>query len=1717
MGLLGWTWKVMVLLGCQEERKRYQECRDKKGIWKEGQEQATRRRSGHRQGQETRFVPWIRRYALVLFTAYLVDGGHGRPSDLAKSLLRIGQLQPATEATRRIQRPDESGWQTHGRIGQGQTVSTAKDPELETQGTAEAREIATSLKEEEVSNVGIPRTVEKTVAPRDAKVSKGNGRDRAKHQGHAGTMSQTRGWRRDRDGDPTLCGYGRRPGHAFGIDEFLIRRCSKDCTTAAGEERDSVYSDAVEDTSGPHDESSIGAMVEQPFRGEHGRCRHEPRIAFKLITDRSERKQKTENSFRVRGARDNRLPQERGSPRGRDGLKRMRWQQGKTIWLVVKLLYNKSLVDCRHTPENSNIRPMLFGCSGSLEGLDGLTMTWRCHPIKTIYVQGRTSTYKDWYATRVEGCTSLTVGHIFWRVIIVEGCTSSSYIHHLSDKQATLDSSFYGYRPQQNTTDAEYTPPDYIDRMIWILRLMMVLNKISVVVITLTQSILTIGRRLCFLQFDKGKNSTIHEMLFQYVRVFFWMCCTFVYIWSTTRRRGKSIKTVQKRRYSVLNRSHTSKIKGLQIFLAVMVFNSHVVHAIHQIGVSQHHGAEHIHHGYYDKWRQEDEVRSCGHSINSSGSDTNMYSASLPMIRPAHSKDHRLFEGSIVQGSPLDTATYDLPNTIGEALTHPRTLRMLNSWNDLQMLLTARGQADEEITHYHTYGLRGNDRGVRTTQIRARQSGDLIGAIQTLWHDEILDRSFQIHIINPQPVDIPFQSVALLVEIYDMTVDVDFMAPILMECIQIHKEGPDTDHVIRTDYAPRRSTAEDFYDLGRVARLCPPSGNMQCQVETATDVSFEREDRMTILSGFYVVIQVTPGEWYEYSCDSCFHGMGAFAREAYIMITDPIDPYVYVRTFAAFAGATRAEQRGFLLHRRFFHDVETVWNMVAATWSDRCNEDDLRVIYSPTPPQVEATQEVTLMAIDRTELGCFPVAVTFFGTQDEPTSWSDNIGTFIVEVPPNVHARTLLHQLYAGLQLDDARIWCEDNFYDGEDSLPVEPGSHVLVYVDLHDGTEEEPESSIATEDPIIDEDNSNGCASRIHVWFIMLLGVFCAGEHHDVLTMGILLSQLSCLDQCMCVDGKHLDRVSTPANSSLTRHHRLPDEPIPGGQTIRMCPMPQTPIEAWEQRPPRTGVMDYDGLRVMLSEERIAIHQPAILDTYGLQEHSVGYRRVTIADLQQRTMALAIAAAWNDYSFQFSLIARVVRPQPRPLTQPQPILILIIQILDPFIQVAENAVPVLIDQVTSVDMDDARQAMTTRVAEYVPTPTHGQDIAALVRMGRSCQPKGLRQCHISWRGNRYDMQTPISPRASEYIVLTAGPLGLHFRGADNYFYRARRFALDGQRLMSQLLNVEVVDLEVHAVSHDNEPLGARVLQLRMGDLIQPQETWRRATELWRDKGAGDASKLYHVDSQPSFSQQPPADILHVILVVTPHETLIPTLFGLTLVAETTDVTNAYCARLCSSPSWDTQLLRDSRFDRLARTLDASFAIYSGYHQVGHDHQVGLMMGIFLHVQIHHRSRSQILHNLLDLLDEHGQSMSSEGMSVESVDDDPSREASDTGPTSSASKHANAQGRWSAIWTIMTFGFASRGSGHLEMVIRLLIPFVVIISQPGDHNMALDFTPRPHHSTFYTTTTLSHQLCPADHGLPHVRARRFAGDWTHYDWLELRQPGSGNPHSPTCR
>ena len=373
-----------------------------------------------------------------------------------------------------------------------------------------------------------------------------------------------------------------------------------------------------------------------------------------------------------------------------------------------------------------------------------------------------------------------------------------------------------------------------------------------------------------------------------------------------------------------------------------------------------------------------------------------------------------------------------------------------------------------------------------------------------------------------------------------------------------------------------------------------------------------------------------------------------------------------------------------------------------------------------------------------------------------------------------------------------------------------------------------------------------------------------------------------------------------------------------------------------------------------------------------------MGHRRVVIQDLQQRSIVAGISQAWQDYAQQHDIMIRVVWPQPAPLVPPQPVLTVIVQILDPFRHIAPN---VLLEQRTNAGWDDSPQVMTTRAAEYLLAQTNGHEVLRLLRMQNSCQPRGLRRCRIQWRGHYHSPDDLLQPRAGDYIISLADSLDIHFRNSESYFHHARRFALDGQRIMSQVCNVRTIEIDVHAIGTRNFPLGARVLTITMDWLIRPRDIWSQAVALWADRDANENSKLYHVDQQPSLTQSNPQDVLHLLLVIAPASDVVPVLFGLTLVSSVTEELVAFCPSLCETPTDDQSLLRHSTYHRLVRALSGTFAIYSGYNQIGHSGNVDIPPGTMLTVQVTHRSRHQILHLLLDRLDAADSSTDSEEMS----------------------------------------------------------------------------------------------------------------------------------------
>ena len=858
--------------------------------------------------------------------------------------------------------------------------------------------------------------------------------------------------------------------------------------------------------------------------------------------------------------------------------------------------------------------------------------------------------------------------------------------------------------------------------------------------------------------------------------------------------------------------------------------------------------------------------------------------------------------------------------------------------------------------------------------------------------------SFLVHIVDPQPVDIPHDVTALLVEVPIEEVNIDIYSAIVFEAFSYDEGSSNYDHALRTEYALRNSASEDIYQLASAGAFCQPFGLHRCLIETRQRISTDPDDRYNILPGYYVVLQISPPSWHFQSCANFFLGAHAFAQEALNLIRDPMEPSVLVNTHSAPGDSGQYGQRSVMLHRRFFTEPGAVLHIVLDIWNDIISGETARLVYSPTPPQLEGESILNLIITETTNLVLTPILVSYFFPPQPPDLFPRCLGTFAVQIEPQTNLQHILRAtpIEETLSHTEGSIWCEDRYHGIQEELSVENGTHVLVYglpVEYH-SSDEGAESEILTDDnePIISSSARRGTSPAI--WFLYDLLI---GKVASLFAVGKQLLHGNVLAPFARIELQAKDFCDSPTPLRL----RFPDEPIQGGQTIRICPIPNTPWEALEQRPPRVILFNFENLLYALRAAQIPVTQPAILDTYGLHDHTLGLRRLTTRDLQQRSIMSVVSNGWNDYAGQYDLAIRLVWPQPIALSPPQPIITLIVQVLDPFLHLVPNAVPVLIDQIATTGFDDERQARTIRVAEYISSPTIASNLFGLVRLRNSCQPRGLRYCHVNWRGVRLLHDSQMEARPGDYIAVVVGPLGSFFTGCETYFPRARRFALDGQRLMTQLLDITSIDVDIHAISTTNQPLGARVLTITMEDLINPQGLWTQAIDLWQDKLANNGSQLIHVDPQPSLTTQPAIDLLHLILVITPMPPLIPVLYGLTMVANGTDNNVAFSPRLTEPIADERTLLRASTFHRLASTLNGDYAIYSGYRRIGETGEIGVMPGTFLNVQITHRARSQILHCLLDFLDERGSSSSSsEPPTPQGDDENPGHSSRSTWSTS---------------------------------------------------------------------------------------------------------------------
>jgi len=196
-------------------------------------------------------------------------------------------------------------------------------------------------------------------------------------------------------------------------------------------------------------------------------------------------------------------------------------------------------------------------------------------------------------------------------------------------------------------------------------------------------------------------------------------------------------------------------------------------------------------------------------------------------------RQHRIPEGGAVTRSSLDGAIWQLPATVGDAMWHPRRVRLITAWSEFADILTGISRSHEQGIRLQTYGIREQFLGVRFASSRGIAQAEILAAIEAAWQQEINGGNFQIHPIRPQPVDTPHDCVALIVEIWSPAIDVDFMAPVVIDTLHYQHRPRSTDGEViqQVDYLPRHVSTQDFFNKVRLHGVCP-ADNYRCVIRT---------------------------------------------------------------------------------------------------------------------------------------------------------------------------------------------------------------------------------------------------------------------------------------------------------------------------------------------------------------------------------------------------------------------------------------------------------------------------------------------------------------------------------------------------------------------------------------------------------------------------------------------------------------------------------------------------------------------------------------------------------------------------------------------------------------------------------------------------------------------------------------------------------------------
>jgi len=412
-----------------------------------------------------------------------------------------------------------------------------------------------------------------------------------------------------------------------------------------------------------------------------------------------------------------------------------------------------------------------------------------------------------------------------------------------------------------------------------------------------------------------------------------------------------------------------------------------------------------------------------------------------------------------------------------------RRYQLMPSWDELCDLLSARGFDMDLPVKFITYGLREAHAGQRLVRVPARNPGIVLQAVKNVWWDVIMDNGFQVFLVDPQPEDTAHDTVTLLMEVLVPTIDGDVLAPILFEVHRYDDTSVGADESLRADYVDRRANAALIYRLGGVDAQCAPGGSSWCVIEHQRRTYSDIDDRFIVPSGSFIQLQVQPMRWHLLDCSDYFHAANLFATAAMAKVADPTDPSIFVRTHAVDENNHQQGHRSLVIHRRLFKDPSAIWHMTSSLWRDVLQDTStMRLVYSPTPPQLEAEGRLHIIAMQRSMIARVPIIVSYFLPPEPHDEQPVLIGSFASQIATPTTLRTLrgicLPQGHSRMSRMAAHVWCEDRYHTFHETLRPEAGTHILVFAERDEDPQgyEEGEEEEGTDDVQVSLDADPDC-----------------------------------------------------------------------------------------------------------------------------------------------------------------------------------------------------------------------------------------------------------------------------------------------------------------------------------------------------------------------------------------------------------------------------------------------------------------------------------------------------------------------------------------------------------------------------------------------------------------------------------------------------------------